>query len=206
LKNKYDILLENIKVTDEMYDRIIGEINEIDFECAPKKVIQLSSFRKYIYVAVCFVILLFGVITMPSIINQIGNPPIQTIPDVTEYNSIGELSQAVGFEVEEISNTQFNLEKTSYVAYGGKIAEIVYSDSNTSLRFRKSKGQEDPSGDYNEYSIVNKISQNNSIVTIKGNDSKFNLAVWEKDGYSYSLQTSEGVTEEQLLVMISDMF
>jgi hypothetical protein len=197
--------MEMITVTDEMHDRIMGNILRADLRRASKNVIKFQPYRKYLLIAACFVILLAGVIAVPRIFNKTDIPPIVVAPEINEFGSAKELSESIGFGIKEISDIPFKPEKTSYVSYGGSIAEIVYSGENNSLRFRKSEGKEDISGDYNEYNAVNEISLNGCAVKIKGNDDRYNLAVWVKGGYSYSIQISEGVAEEEFIAIVKDV-
>jgi hypothetical protein len=197
--------MEKITVTDEMHDRIMGNILYAGLESAPKKVLRFPPYRKYLLIAACFVILLAGVFAIPRIFNRTDVPPIVVTPEISEFGSAKELSESVGFEIKEISDIPFIQDMTSYVSYGGTIAEIVYSGDNNQIRFRKSEGKEDISGDYSEYGDIKEISVNGCAITVKGNEGRYNLAVWVKGGYSYSLQISEGVAEAELLAMVRNV-
>lgn len=206
LKNRYDDIMENIKVTDEMHDRIMKKISNMDFDNNSKKVLKFSAYKKYISIAACFVFLLVGVITIPNIIKHNTEPQVQVVPDIVEYNSVNELSNAVGFTVQEINNLPFDVEKKTYIAYSKELAEIIYAGQDSMVTFRESQGDKDISGDYYAYDTVNEISVGNTLVTIKGNADKFNLAVWEKDGFSWSLQISVGVSEKEILDMVKNVY
>ena len=64
---------------------------------------------------------------------------------------------------------------------------------------------DDNSGDYNSYSTVKVITVNMDSVTLKGNDGNYNLAVWSKGEYSYSLRFTETVTEEAVKQIVEEI-
>lgn len=41
---------------------------------------------------------------------------------------------------------------------------------------------------------------------VKGNADKLNLAVWEKDGFSFSVQISVGVSEKEILDIVKNVY
>ena len=69
---------------------------------------------------------------------------------------------------------------------------------------RKGTGSEDVSGDYNKYTKVTKKKINGVSVTLKGGK-KVNLAVWEKDGYSFALYVKKGVTKKAMTKLVSQV-
>ena len=89
--------------------------------------------------------------------------------------------------------------------YWGELAEITYSNDQEKLVYRKAVGEDDISGDYNEYSKEKKCIIGQYEVTIKGNKSGFTLAIWTKDGYSYSLDLSRSASEDEILEIIKNL-
>lgn len=204
LKNRYNEIMENIVVTDEMHDRIIQNIGNTDFNAVQRNVMNFTSYKKYIAIAACFIILVVSATVIPSIMNVNNNVPEQaSIPEIVDYNTLVELSKAVGFPVPEINQIPFEVEEVTYTAYGKELAQIDYANNENSITFRKSVGKEDNSGDYNEYSNIKEISTDKLTITIKGNSDRYNLAIWEKDGYSYSLQSTVGVSETEMVEMVN---
>ncbi len=83
-----------------------------------------------------------------------------------------------------------------------KMTEVLYFDrTENELRIRKAEGNEDISGDYNDYAEISSHAIDGKAVTMKGHDGKIYLAVWEKDGYSYSVSSDEGFS----LAMMSNL-
>lgn len=206
LKNRYYKIMENINVTEEMHDRIIKNIGNTDFYTIQRKVMNFAKYKKYMAIAACFLLLVVGVVLIPNMINPNDNPKVQGIvPDIVEYNTIEELSEAVGFNVPKINQIPFEVEEVTYTVYWKELAEIEYANNEDLIIFRKSVGSEDNSGDYNDYPAINEVLINELAVTLKGNSDRCNLAIWEKDGYSYSLLSSAGVTEAEMSEMVKSV-
>lgn len=119
-----------------------------------------------------------------------------------EVNSIDELSAAVGFLVSEVEGLLFAVENEVYTSYWDEIAQIEYTGEGETAVFRKGTGTDDVSGDYNVYSNVKEITVGANTVTLKGNTDSFTLAVWTDGDYSYSLDISSGLSEDEWAEMI----
>ena len=63
------------------------------------------------------------------------------------------------------------------------------------LLFPKGIGSGDISGDYNSYQQTQTIDIQNVEIVLKGEQGIYRLAIWQKDGYAYSLSISEGADE-----------
>lgn len=199
LKKVYNEIMDKIELSDEMRKRILNNISNISPENT-SKIVNLHSYKKYISIAACFILLLVGVITIPSVLqrDKITQPPDVTIisPDLEEATSIEELSKMVGFEVNDLSVLPFAVTQTTYMSYWGELAEITYLGDGQTATYRISLGDEDISGDYNNYQSVIEVKINENLVTLKGNDEKYTLAIWNDKKYSYSIQISEGISKD----------
>lgn len=107
-----------------------------------------------------------------------GNPWV-------EYSNMEEACNAAGFS--------FNVPETvgSYVGLhfsvmNNELIQVVYGEPDKGVTIRKAEGSEDISGDYTTYSEEKEVDVNGTTVKMSGNDGTVSLAVWEKDGYSYS--------------------
>ena len=118
---------------------------------------------------------------------------------IEECSSIESLSANVGFPVADLSDLPFAVNHTEYLSYWGDLAEIDYQGADGTACYRKSKGEEDNSGDYNEYAEVRTLEAEGFSVTVKGENGTYRLAVWQKDGYSYSLSLEKGADAETFL-------
>ena len=199
--------MEHVTVSDDMKDRIIDNIKSGDLKKG--KTVRFPNVKKYVAIAACLAIILIGVFIASSQINkpEIAPGPVDTggvdgIYGIKEYESAKSLSAASGINIEDLNNLPFKVSETVYNDYENNLAEIVYSDANQNIYYRVSKGSEDNSGDYNEYSKVYNKDINGITVTLKGDRELIYLVLYEKDGYSYSIGASNGLTEQQIEKMI----
>lgn len=102
-----------------------------------------------------------------------------------EYSNMEEACNAAGFS--------FNVPETvsSYVGLhfsvmNNELIQVVYGEPDKGVTIRKAEGSEDISGDYTTYSEEKEVDVNGIPVKMSGNDGTVSLAIWEKDGYSYS--------------------
>ena len=130
------------------------------------------------------------------------NPILAPNNDIVKVSSIEELSNTVGYEVE----IPFVAEQIEYTAYWQEMAQISYTGEGQTLIYRKSVGEEDNSGDYTDYQNCIEVEINTISVQLKGNAETFNLAIWNANGYSYSIQVGKGLSAEQFIELIEDSF
>ena len=205
MKNRYGKVMNHIEVTTDMRDRILNNINRLDLNQIPDKIMPFPNYKKYLSIAACFVILLVGSFLVQNRINWTREPTQQAIPDIVKYHSANELSKAVGFTVKEIQNIPFEVETVQYTAYWKELAEIRSIGRNNTLVFRMAARSEDVSGDYSVYTDIKNVTVNGTLVTLKGDASKYKIAVWQAEGYSYSLQFTEAVSEQEMIITLQNV-
>lgn len=201
MKKRYDEVMDKIEVTSEMRGRILGNIQKLELETAPKNnVIPFPNLKKYLSVATCFVVLLVGAFVAGNMtgIFQPNNPVVLTPGEgIVEVGTLEELSAHVGFEVEELTGLPFEATEMTYTAYWQELAEISYTGEGQTATFRKSVGVEDNSGDFSDYSSVRDVDIGSLTVTLKGDGDAYTLAIWSIDGYAYSIHLSNGISESE---------
>jgi len=205
LKNRYDEIMKKLEVTDEMRDRILNDISNLDLEKTSKKTLPFPQYKKYLSIAACFVVLIVGSVFVRNTINFPSEPPVQVAPDVVSYESVGELSEAIAFTVKEIQELPFDIESVKYTSYWGYLADIEYVGLKNTAIFRMAAGDEDVSGYFDEFTSVERHVVNGYDVTIKGKGDRYILATWYHDGFSYSLQFRELVSEQEMLDAIESI-
>ena len=193
---RYNLIMDQVTVTDEMRHRILNHIRVMDLSQKPKA-LRYPAYKKYLTLAACFIILLAGAVMLPNLTGQITQPPVQIVPDITEYSSLEELSDAVGFEIADVSSLPFEVKTSTYTAFWKELAQIAYGGDSKTAIFRKSIGSSDNSGDYNSYDTVSEVSVNTCTVTLKGNAGTYSLAVWTDGRFAYSIKLSYGISEIQ---------
>lgn len=205
MKNRYGKVMNHIEVTTDMRDRILNNINRLDLNQIPDKIMPFPNYKKYLSIAACFVILLVGSFLVQNRINWTREPTQQAIPDIVEYHSANELSKAVGFTVKEIQNIPFEVETVQYTAYWKELAEIRSIGRNNTLVFRMAARSEEVSGDYSVYTDIKNVTVNGTLFTLKGDASKYKIAVWQAEGYSYSVQFTEAVSEQEMIITLQNV-
>ena len=201
--------MDKIEVTDEMRERILENIADSDL--SRRKQPFFIRYKAYFAAAACFALMIAGVAAMTHFSNPgaviDGNPPVsetsvtdvQVVYDAVECNSAEELSELLGFEVKEPDTLPFEYDSVTYTSLWGKYAEICwYSGENRAASFDTAPGNEDISGDYNEYADVREIDINGVSVTIKGSSGNYCAAVWTNENRSYALLLEKEITEEQI--------
>lgn len=209
----YNEIMENIYLTPETKEQILCHVSERERKA---KVQNMKKWTKYISVAACCALVVgaaYGIhtlhpdktvseeedMTTADMVDdgaQIANP-------MKEYGSAEELSDAVGFTVREIGELPFTVKETLYFTYDDTLAEIRCTGDDQEVYFRKSQGEdEDNSGVYNTYSQTTTITVGDTEITCKGESDAYELAIWKKDGYSYSISLQTGISLEELQAMI----
>lgn len=204
---KYDEIMENIKVTEEMRNRILKNIEEENIS-KKNKVIQFAKYRRYLSIAACLAVIVMGAITVPSILHdgwQESEQGVVTSPGIMEASSADELSQNVGFDIEDIRSLKDSANEVYYTSYDNEMAEITYYFGEQSISYRKSVGTEDNSGDYTQYSAVKNVRVSNYEVSIKGNEDLLHVAIWNDGEYAFSICTFEGISEQKMLRIIDEV-
>ena len=130
------------------------------------------------------------------------------IPNPWEtYDTQADAAQAAGFDLtapDEISGTSAK----SYQVMNGDetIFEIDYASVEERAAYvRKAPGAEDISGDYNDYADTDTIDIGGSSVTMKGNDGLMSLAVWTSGDYSYALNLTSGVSQDDMAALVAEI-
>ena len=187
---KYDEVMEKLEVTPEMRARILQNVETQMAEPCKKP----NRLRRFAALAACLAVLLVGAMVLPKFISSPVPEESETMVanGMVEVTSKEELSEAVGFPVKSAQSLPFFPQSIYYTSYWGEMAQIDYANGGSMACFRQSLGEEDYSGDWNEYPAQKSLTVNGCVVTLKGEADSYTLAVWQDDIYSYSLSLSAG--------------
>ena len=94
------------------------------------------------------------------------------------------------------------MKNTEYTNGWNEFAQIVYQGEDSEILFRKARGTDDISGDYNTYEDVKVVSIHHAEVTLKGESENYSLAIWQQDGFTYSLSMEPSGSEAVFVEMI----
>ena len=128
---------------------------------------------------------------------QIPNP-------LTEHETLADLAKTVGFEV-TLPAVDKAYQETAFIDISGETADVRFADGEDTITFRKAKGSDDISGDYNTYDENKTITVKGVSVSVKGNDG-INTATWQKDGFTYSFSSDKAMTQDALVKAIENLF
>ena len=124
-----------------------------------------------------------------------------------ECASLEEAGKMAGFSFTAPETVDGYTEK--YIAaIENDIAEVIFSkgdNDDASLYFRKGKGTEDISGDYNIYETVEQQIIGDRAVTCKGHDGLVYTAIWNDGTYSYAVMCNAGMNAEQLAAWVQSL-
>lgn len=215
MSKSYNEIMNKIEIDDEMRKRVLRNIEKADIPEKPKINV---IYRRIISMAACLALIIAGAFVYKNMSDStITEPPSESetvqsmdketasteVTDemvgtfgITECASAEELSEKLGFPVSDLKYLPFEGYKVEYSLYFGEFAQIDYINGSEIVSYRKIKGDEDISGDYNVYDDVKEITAGGVSVTVKGNGGIYYIAVWQKDGYSYSISDYSGLSEQ----------
>ncbi len=218
MSTKYNEAMEHVQLTAEVRERILKNVENAEGSHSVKntsgetgstktRLISFRNWQRYGTLAACLI--LVGILA--ALWPKLRKPAEEPATDVAsywaeEYDSLEELSESVGFPVEDIRKLPLDNAEAYYLNITGKIAHVMLKNDDRMIVFRKSQGSEDNSGDYNKYTSIREEKAGNTSVTLKSSDTAHvTLALWEKDGYSYSMSFDPEVPEEDALRDISNI-
>lgn len=215
MSKSYNEIMNKIEIDDEMRERVLRNIEKADIPEKPKPILM---YRRIISMAACLALIIVGAFVYKNMSDTaVTEPPAESgtmqpmdketasteVTDemvgtfgITECASAEELSEKLGFPVSDLKYLPFEGYEAEYSLYFGEFAQIDYINGSEIVSYRKIKGDEDISGDYNVYDDVKEITAGGISVTVKGNGGIYYIAVWQKDGYSYSISDYSGLSEQ----------
>jgi len=207
LDKRYDEIMSKIRVTDEMRERILNNLQVFGSEenrLAKGRHFYLAI--KWLSIAACFVVLttaMFITLCGPIFSGKRMEP--YSGEETREVSSLSELSAAVNFEVKDIEHLPFLSLDRLYTVVENDTAQIKYFGNGESAVFRKSAGNEDNSGDFTEYSKIREINVGATKATLKGYPGAFTLAVWSDGDFSYSLKVTGSLSATEWKALIEEI-
>ncbi len=136
------------------------------------------------------------------------NEPVAGMPNpFTEYDNPAALTEQMGFPMMEIGALPEDITETVYIGSNFGLAQVLYlNEDGECLRLRQEKGNGDISGDYNDYPKVKTVTPGAVTYTLKGGAEGYYLALWEDQGYAFSLSSEEAVSEVEIMAYIDSLY
>lgn len=209
--NKYQEMMNYIKLTDDVKAVMLKNI-KIGAGTHKNKnihhpIFKMTTTSKVILItAACVMIIVGGLGVNLAKSSEVGpiieDPMVQQGTPFTEVDSLEELEDRLGFEMEEL-DLPSPPTSTVYTVYN-QMGEITYLlEDENKITYRKSLGPEDNSGDYNMYDTVEPVTINNITFTLKAFGEDYYLATWSQDGYSYSISFITPVSRDELVNILN---
>ena len=124
--------------------------------------------------------------------NEIASPWI-------DCANLDEAAQVAGFDIDAPKRID-GYPKTFIQAMENEMIQVFYSDkdledeTSAAVLIRKGFG-DDISGDYNEYAENKTVEMHGISVNLSGNDGLIYKALWQQDGFAYSIGADKGIEE-----------
>ena len=115
----------------------------------------------------------------------------------SDMGSLDAAQEAVGFTL----TLPGSVTPENCIVISGITLEVVFDGGY----IRKAQGNEDISGDYNEYDAVKTETSDGKEVTLKGNAGKVMLAVWTEGDYAYCVGVTDGMAEADMLSLVNEI-
>ena len=116
------------------------------------------------------------------------------------HNTVEALEAAVGFPV-PVPAAPVGFSFTLIQDIGATLAELRWSDEVQELTYRVSRGSSDNSGDYTVYPASGTLTVGDTSIQWRGDAGGIRVALWTREGFSFSLRASDGLTERQVRQM-----
>ena len=126
------------------------------------------------------------------------------IPDpFVDCETLDEAKEKAGFDM-IIPDAIDGYDSRKIYAIEKELISVVFvNDKDGQICFRKGVGEADVSGDFTEYAETEQVNMGGTTITLKGSDGKANLAVWAKDGYAYSISSTEEVNKVTMTDLVT---
>ena len=129
---------------------------------------------------------------------QIPNPYV-------DYETLEETCEAAGVSL-LLPDSIEGYERVDYQAIDGQMVNVIYTAADGSmLLIRKAKGNEDISGDYNEYEHNSEQTINDIDVQVRGNGDTLSAAVWYDNGEAYSMTVDRPMEKDRGLELLQQL-
>lgn len=131
-----------------------------------------------------------------------GSESVGVANTFVECKSLEEAAQQAGFGLRAPEDAAGYKRKVIRANLSLAMIEVIYDQNGQELRFRKAKGTEDISGNYNTFAESQTLEVDGLSAVFKGKDGKVMLATWTHDGYAYSLDVPAGLEQSQMTDLI----
>lgn len=120
----------------------------------------------------------------------------------TAYDTLEEAAEAVGFDINVPDMLEGFDTREIQCSDGGMLEVSYWNADGEKVSIRKALGNDDISGDYNEYAEESSETVSGQEVLFKGDDGKVSTAVWTNKDSTYAIFSSEGMEKDDVTALV----
>lgn len=134
--------------------------------------------------------------SQPKENNQvIGNKDVEIPSPFEEFKNLADAEKLAGFTMKLPDSMLDSFTQKLIEAVEQDMIQVTYESGEERLIIRKAKGNQDISGDYNEYAENQSITVGDKKVNTRGNNGNIQVATWLDGEFSYAIRAeSEAVS------------
>ena len=122
-----------------------------------------------------------------------------------DYQTLEEAQSAVGFDWTIPDSIGGSTDREFRVA-DGSVLDILYKkDETRTACLRKAMGTQDLSPASAQFERMEEVAVGDAVVSMKGANDLFSLAVWTDDTYTYSVSLETGLAQEELSQLVQSL-
>lgn len=195
--------IDLLKALNHIDDKLLVEADGV-VSYSRKKI---AGFKRYLTIAGSMAAILAVAVISTNIMQSryhsgSGDETVQVANPMTECSSLKEAADITGFELSVPDRVAGDPISSIYV-YTGSMIEVNYGDD--ACYIRKAAGNEDISGDYNEYGFSQTTTIGDIHVMIKGDGDLVKLVTWTNEGFSYAMHLDSGMALEDISAIIENI-
>ncbi|EKU71533.1 DUF4367 domain-containing protein [Selenomonas sp. F0473] len=133
-----------------------------------------------------------------------GDGHVQAAPSpLVEYASVRDAWAVVGLPVYTPTLLPVGYVQKDIIVIDNRLAEIFYrNEAGKEILFRMAKGDSDISGNNNVYEVNKVVQVGRQYIRVKGTEKRVSLALWARNGYTFSISFEEPVSVEAVQAIV----
>lgn len=128
---------------------------------------------------------------------QIPNPFV-------DYQTLAEAEKAAGYTIKLPEQIE-GYKQTAYSVMSAQMLQVVYEKDASQITIRKEAGTDDISGVYIDYAKKEAQTIGGHQTELRGDGTHVYVAVWNQNGYTYSVYADAGVTAAQMSALVESI-
>lgn len=119
----------------------------------------------------------------------------------TEYDTLAQAEEAAGFSLQMPDRVPNWMDSMRFRVADDTMIEVLIQGGEQELCIRKAPGDSDISGDFTVYEWTQTVDADGITLELRGNGDYARVAIWTRDGYTFSITTNADLTPEAMTAM-----